>query len=133
MKLAGIIFLVVALPYCSKIKENNPSSLRLKECGRYVYNGETTRLCFDSVVSDSRCPANVVCVWEGTAVAKFSFHKNNEAYSLTLATRAVPTQFSKDTIVAGYKIEFINLLPYPGTVENPLPKNARAEVKVTRL
>ncbi len=133
MKLAGLFLLVLVIPNCSKQKADNPPFVKLNECGNYVYSNETTRLCFDSVVNDSRCPANAICVWEGTAVAQFTFHKQNETYPLKLATNAIPGQFSKDTTIAGYKIEFINLHPYPGTDPNPVPANTRAEVRVTRL
>ena len=133
MKFASIFILTVVLTQCSKTKSDNPTHINIKECGQYVYSGETTRLCFDEVVSDSRCPANVVCVWEGTAVAKFSFQKGNESYPLTLATRAVNNLYSKDTTIAGYKIEFINLVPYPISEPSPNPPLSKAEVKVTKL
>jgi hypothetical protein len=41
--------------------------------------------------------------------------------------------YTKDTVIAGYKIEFINLSPYPGTVADPIPDSQRkAELKVTK-
>jgi len=108
-------------------------SIRLHECTPLAGEGDL-RLCFESVISDSRCPANAVCAWSGTAIAQFSIEKNDaRIHELTLAS-PLPVSQSRDTIVAGYKIEFINLYPYPGTVPMPVPDSEiKAEVKITKL
>lgn len=67
-------------------------------------------ICFDSVLSDSRCPLNATCVWAGEAVVRFKFTRNNDNpifVDLRTGTR--------DTVVNGYKFSFIELLPYPYT------------------
>ena len=112
----------------------NLQTIPLNDCRTYDFPGDQVRLCFDSVINDSRCPANVVCGWAGTAVCRFSFFKNNQAYPLILATLPIPGMYSKDTIVAGYKLELTDLLPYPGLPPIPPPGNEiRAEVKITKL
>ena len=133
MKLAAICIFIVALPHCSKTKSENSPFIPINECRNYTLNSETTRLCFDEVITDSRCPHTVDCIWAGTAAARFTFNKGNESHSIILATNPVANLYSKDTIVAGYKIEFIDLQPYPGTSSNPLPSDRKAEVKLTRL
>jgi hypothetical protein len=118
----------------SDAKTQSPLEIRLDDCFNGDFSGDQIRLCFDSVLSDSRCPANVLCVWQGTAVAKFLFTKNTEAHTIVLATFPLPGAYSKDTIVSGYKIEFLNLTPYPGAP--PLPPHGNeiwAEVKITKL
>jgi len=71
-------------------------------------------ICFDKVVTDSRCPVNVVCVWAGEAVARFSFKSYyNNPISVDLHTGA------KDIIINGYKFSFLDLFPYPHT-EHPV-------------
>jgi hypothetical protein len=41
--------------------------------------------------------------------------------------------YTKDTVLAGYKIEFINRLPYPGTFTPPAPDSQiKAELKITK-
>lgn len=132
MKLVAIILLSVLIPSCSKSRAEFPG-IKLIECESYVINGEETRLCFDQLVSDSRCPHNMDCIWAGVGVAKFTFHKNNEFHTLTLATMNVTNQYSKDTTVAGYKIELLDLHPYPGTIANPQAEDRTAEVMLTRL
>ncbi|HEU5166531.1 MAG TPA: hypothetical protein VFU29_13365 [Chitinophagaceae bacterium] len=121
---------------CSKsgveLKEGT-LNLALKKCAEGKINGDKLSFCFDSLVSDSRCPANAMCVWQGTAVAKFSLTKNNETSSFELATINMSPNYHKDTTMMGYKIDFINLSPYPGTVPTPVPADQiKAELKITK-
>lgn len=119
---------------CTKsvvLKEGN-DGLKLHECG--ILAGDDLKLCFEAVISDSRCPANAMCIWQGTAVCKLTFTKNSQTHTLQLSTLDMPPTYNKDTVLMGYKIEFVNLSPYPGTVPDPIPNNQKkAEIKITKL
>ena len=140
MKLFLSIFLFTTLTAfvnsCSKsgnkFKEGTVE-LKLSECENGNIAGDDLKLCFNAVVSDSRCPANVVCVWQGAATATFSFTKNGDTHRFDLSTITMKPSYTKDTVIAGYKIEFINLLPYPGTFTPPAPNSQiKAELKITK-
>lgn len=106
--------------------------LKLSNCENGSISGDDLKLCFEAVVNDSRCPANAVCIWQGAATATFSFTKNGDSHRFDLSTITMKPNYTKDTVIAGYKIEFINLSPYPGTVD-PLPDNQiKAELKITK-
>ena len=108
--------------------------MALKGCADGKVSGNNHSLCFDELISDSRCPANALCIWQGTAVAKFSLTKNDEKYTFVLSTVEMPGTYNKDTTMFGYKIEFVNLSPYPGTVSAPVPADQiKAELKITKL
>ena len=137
----AIFLFICLLNSCSRSPIESPEDnlpqghllVTLNQCTP-VFSGSAVRVCFDSLLSDSRCPANATCVWMGFAACKFSLCNNGETYPFRLSTLTMPGYMSKDTIVAGYKVEFINLSPYPGTVPEPVPGNMRkAEVKVTKL
>ena len=115
-----------------KFKEGT-IELQISECENGRIAGNDLKLCFDAVVSDSRCPANAMCIWQGAATATFSFTKNGDTHRFDLSTITMKPNYTKDTVIAGYKIEFINLSPYPGTVADPIPDSQRkAELKITR-
>ena len=127
---------VVMAHSCSKkdiaLKEGTVE-LGLKKCGSGEIGGNPLRLCFDSLLSDSRCPANAMCIWQGTATAKFSLTKGNETKTFVLSTLDMPPTYTKDTVMMGYKIEFVNLSPYPGSVPQPVPADKiKAELKITK-
>lgn len=140
MKTFLIILLIATIALgnsCSKSadKRLQEGSLELKlhESAEGRIEGDKVKLSFDAVVSDSRCPANAMCIWQGAATATFSFTKNNDAHRFDLSTITMKPNYTKDTVIAGYKIEFVNLLPYPGTVADPIPDSQRkAELKITK-
>ncbi|MCK4820997.1 hypothetical protein KA005_34850 [bacterium] len=66
----------------------------------------------DSVLSDSRCPSNVQCVWEGNAEVRFLFTEDSIQTGFVLNTHG-GSKFNTDTVINGYRIEMLNLFPYP--------------------
>jgi hypothetical protein len=124
--------LIIACKKSGYVNTESPSTIQLHTCATTVFKNSTINLCFDSVLSDSRCPENVVCIQGGGVTCKFSFSINNQgSHPITLSTE---WPGSKDTTLLGYKIELINLTPYPHIPQNPVPDNERkAEVKITEL
>lgn len=137
MKLIYIVPIAVVLlaNACSKSVELKEGTMQIKfhQSAEGKIAGDNLKLSFDSLIEDSRCPANAMCIWQGAAVAGFSFTKDHVTSSFRLSTISMQPNYIKDTVVMGYKIEFINLSPYPGTVPSPIPDNDRkAEVKITK-
>lgn len=131
-----LIACIVLMNACKKTrieKRQDLLSIQLHECADNIFSDNQVRLCFDSVISDSRCPANVICVWAGIAICKFSFFVNNQLHPVILSTYSSGI-YNKDTVLSGYKIELINLLPYPGIhTDSGIGNEIKAEVKITSL
>ena len=126
----------VALASCEKASSSNSDYpyVYLNECITKNFNSGPVGLCFDRVLSDSRCPTDVVCIWQGTATAEFTFTESGNNHPLKLGLKSFPKiHFSSDTTVAGYKVEFVNLYPYPRSGTTPLVDKIHAEVKITKL
>jgi hypothetical protein len=84
-------------------------------------------ICFDSVITDSRCPEDVVCVWAGEAVARFNIRRG-QMQSISLDLYLGTT----DTTVGDYRISFVELLPYPNTKVERIPADYIARIVVKR-
>ena len=69
-------------------------------------------LRMDSVLNDSRCPANVDCIWEGNAEVRFLFTVDNVQTPFVLNTHG-GSQFRSDTTIGEYEITLLDLTPYP--------------------
>ena len=78
---------------------------------RYNYENKLS-LRMDSVLSDSRCPSNVMCIWEGNAEVRFLFMVDSIQTYFVLNTHGF-TPFNTDTIISGYEIKLLKLSPYP--------------------
>jgi hypothetical protein len=88
---------------CSKSNnqrlEEGMIELKLHESAEGRIGGDRVKLGFDAVVSDSRCPANAMCVWQGAATAAFSFSKNGDTHRFNLSTLTMKPQYTKDTVL----------------------------------
>ena len=72
---------------------------------------ENLSVHFERVVSDSRCPVNVTCVWEGDAIVAVELEKSgNDATSFELHTQA---NFPGEASYLDYRVRLLTLAPQP--------------------
>jgi hypothetical protein len=86
-------------------------------------------ISLDSVLNDSRCPSDGICVWAGNAQVRFVYSKSNERISLVLNT--LPS-FRTDTLINGYRIKLIGLTPYPKIAESIKQSDYAADIEITK-
>lgn len=94
-------------------KEYHFPFVELNHCSDTTFEEHPVQICFDSVY-DSRCPANVECIWQGEAAVKLSLHTEGIQQSFKLSTLNSPPTFKNDTTISGYKIKLVSVSPYPG-------------------
>ncbi len=86
------------------LKLNDTLSLAIHDT---LFNySENIWLSFDSLITDSRCPLNIYCKWEGNAQVSFIF--NSKKFDLNTYR-----YFTNDTTILNYHIKLINVFPYP--------------------
>ncbi|MCW3091003.1 MAG: hypothetical protein JWP81_2072 [Ferruginibacter sp.] len=132
--LASFLISLLAIMVISCKKEPTLVSedlIPVNDCRVFNLGGDLLTCCLDSVIQDSRCPENAVCIWQGVGVARFSVNMQSKEHFITLATDNV-LHYRKDTSLAGFKIEMINLLSgkdlhVPFTYDQYV-----AEVKITK-
>jgi hypothetical protein len=127
------VAIVFAFVSCNK--EELPISenfIPINTCQSYTVDSKKLTLCLDSIIDDSRCPVDAVCIWQGMGVARFKLNAENMDHIITLATLKF-AHYNRDTTIAGFKIELINLSPQ-SKVNKPVSyKDYVAEVNVTKL
>lgn len=125
--------LLLVIASCKKpAAQVNENYISVNKCQAFNRDGKILTLCLDSVIQDSRCPINTVCVWQGIAVAQFTASSQNTKEVITLATNKFEP-YTRDTTLSGFKIEFINLTPHKDMGKPFNYKDYVAEVKITRL
>lgn len=92
-------------------------------------------LTFDQVTADSRCPADVLCVWEGEGVTRFLVQRGDavpDTLTLTIPGHAPETYEDPNPVVHdGYAYTLQRLSPYPMQPSPDVPRHPyRALVKV---
>lgn len=122
-----LLFLtMLALAGCEKEKEavkkddcpvqlNKPFTL---DYGQSVcVQNENLSVGFDSLVNESRCPPNLICVTSGYAKIKVTIQLNETNYPVYLYT-VTGGPIRSDTLLMGYRIKLQNLTYYPARLED---------------
>ena len=92
---------------------------------------EGIRVRFSTVESDSRCGSDVVCIWEGDAVANFVVEQNCECRSAAFELKLHTALDPKSGSAYGFRVELLELVPYPRST-SPIRKDAyEAWVRIT--
>jgi hypothetical protein len=95
-------------------------------------DGGNLLVTFLAVIEDSRCAADVVCVWQGDAAMTFRIERPHAAAPVigidTLHTALQPKAATR----AGFRVEVRGLQPYPYSSDEPGSRDYRVSLAVTR-
>lgn len=129
-----LLFLLTA--FCAKAQSTDSLSVKSPVIVCKVKFGESIvfedyTVKFAEVLSDSRCPENVTCVWAGEAEIRLEIHKNGEGIenkTLVFSPGRDPaTLFSlKNRVVKVY-----GLGPYP--IDKPILDNEKYVLKLVLM
>ncbi len=105
--------------------------LKLKIGQQATINSENISISFLNVTEDSRCPSDVVCVWQGQASIRISSEVNGTSagqFVLTIGGN------EKSAMLGGgkYSIKMTSLEPYPVSTNHTEPKNYIATLVVSK-
>lgn len=81
-----------------------------------VYHNEDHQVAirFDSILSESRCPFDVECVWEGNAAIQITLGSNKAKQALVLNTNG-GKDYPSEADALGYHVSLVSLWPAPCT------------------
>jgi hypothetical protein len=91
---------------------------------------EDITITFLSVTADSRCPADVMCVWMGQAEIEVLAQKGDEESIMSLSIGGESTP--EESIFDMYLIQLIELAPYPYSTVVINPDEYAATLKITK-
>ena len=133
MKLAVVLTAVAALAGCTL--ETLGVNDRDGDDEVVLAPGETKAMdvlsiAFVAVKSDSRCPVDVVCVWQGDATAEIGLWVGmGPTHPFTLSLNGTP----KSVTFAGREVTFVALSPEPRSSRVIKPEDYRARFRIRAL
>ncbi len=132
MKTARILLAIILISAISCEKEIIMETFSLGIESDFKYNREYhsagNQLNFlVTGINDSRCPADVICVWEGKVDVKIEV-KSPIRGTIELSSY----QHSKDTL-ENYAFELIDVLPYPVSTVSIKLEDYNVTLKVVEL
>ena len=92
------------------------------------YQSDDNELKFEiNVINDSRCPSDVVCIWQGEAVVKIEV-KSPQYGIIELSTfdNLVDT-------VGYYSFELVDVSPYPVSTRVIKPKDYKVTLQISKI
>jgi hypothetical protein len=134
VRLASAVALLVALTGCS----DNPAGPSVPEGEEFrlatgeiaAIEGAALVVRFDVVASDSRCPADALCVTQGDAEAVFTVTESGRGLaSVTLHTE--PGEAQRATI-GDWTLTLTRLDPYPYSARPIAPRDYRVSLRADR-
>lgn len=101
------ILLIFIIPACStrNIYTNPGEEFYLKFGQTASIQGEDMTIKFTQVVSDSRCPSGVQCVWQGEVTCLLEINYQGSTYSKTLTQSGLTSDLAKAEF-QNYQISF---------------------------
>lgn len=92
---------------------------------------EEILLKFNSVLSDSRCPSGVECVWAGEAELQFVAYKSNDSIKFNLSSSG--KRFGQDTILFDLHVKLLQVIPYPEVLKSIAIEDYMGEVVIEKV
>lgn len=103
------------------------------EGGKMEMVEEKIIVSFLALIEDSRCPRKVTCVWQGVAKIKAgAIIHPDPARGFEEFTLATWPDSARSVTFEGFRIELVDLSPYPETATTAEPVNHVATLRVTR-
>ena len=80
---------------------------------------------FVGIENDSRCPADVACVWAGEVIVQLAVRSDGK-------TKQHSVKETQSTTVDGYTVTVLQVLPLRASSQRIAPADYRVTLKVTR-
>jgi hypothetical protein len=113
--LTMITILVLPLAACGKapaeVNANLGEEFSLSIGQTAVIKGQGLQITFEDVIEDSRCPANVTCIWAGRDSSIIKIVQASSQYRMVLTEPGLTDQYTTATYQE-YQLSF-HLTPYP--------------------
>lgn len=91
-----------------------------------AFKGEKLEITFVDIVSDSRCAADVTCVWQGAVTVRLAIRSSGKLTEHELME-------TRQLTVDGYVVDYLEVLPPRGPESHRIaPGDYRVTLKVTR-
>lgn len=121
------LLLAVLLSACAPVSASQalPATVEVAYGEEVVVNDLTVR--FNTVIEDSRCPADAICIQAGQAVVSVNVSANGQEDSLELTNvpdGGEPVEFQ------GYRISLQDLQPYPLASQPASPEAYQASILI---
>lgn len=115
-----VVILALGVPGCESPAEapdrqyalltKGPQEVTIRYGDEVAVNGSVIRVAFGDVLSDSRCPVDVTCVWEGNAQVQLGIRAGMGPTHALLVNTTLEPRFAE---WQGIRVTLLELMPAP--------------------
>jgi hypothetical protein len=91
---------------------------------------EELKITFLNVTSDSRCPSDVTCIWQGQAGIELDVQKGEVESTISLSIGGDSSP--EESIFNAYLIQLVDVSPYPVSTKNIQSDEYTATINITK-
>lgn len=129
-KILFVVSLIILLASCQKEDDLGFFDIGIEKKfqahNEYLSNDQSLKFTITEI-NDSRCPSDIVCVWQGEAVV------NIEVKSPQSGVIALSTYDNLKDTVGNYSFELIRVAPYPISTETIELEDYEVSLKIVKL
>ena len=122
-----LLILAVALAACGRdgSAAELDAPIQLTPGQSAVFAAQKLEVHFAGIENDSRCPADVACVWAGEVIVQLAVRSDGKTTQHSIRE-------TQSATVAGYTITVLQVLPARASSQRIAPADYRVTLKVTR-
>ena len=98
---------------CKTFELEKPVEIAFQET--LTHCTESISVSFLDIIHDSRCPEDVVCIWQGFVEVKVTFSVKGLEKTAYLSSSPSATDSPSEISVNGYTLKMMDVTPYPNT------------------
>lgn len=125
---AGLVLSAVALAGCGRegATANLDEPIQLAPGQSAVVAAANLEVTFVELISDSRCPTDTTCIWQGTVSVRLAIRSDGKVTQHEADS-------SKDVAIGDYVVDILDVLPARGPQSLRIaPADYRVTLKITR-
>jgi len=113
--LFGLILTAIYFAGCNSLNTPNQDVGTIEIGLNELYHSKTYdfSIALDSVLQDSRCPEDVICIWAGNAQGRFNIIAEGRFHHQIILNTTLPMQ--QDTTLHGINYKLMSLSPEPNS------------------
>ena len=110
-----LLLTVIHFSGCSSLNAPGQAVGTIESGLNELYQSKTSdfSIAFDSVLQDSRCPEDVICIWAGNAQGRFNIIAEGRFHHQIILNTTLPMQ--QDTTLHGINYKLMSLSPEPNS------------------
>lgn len=115
----------------SSIESELDSEFLLQPTQSAQIKSEDLKVTFVTVLADSRCAADVICVWQGRADIELFVQKGDDE-GITVYLSVGADSNTEKLVFDMYLIQFLELAPYPNSSQTIKSEDYTATIKISK-